>query len=226
MNGLFTAGQIELLTGLLSFVFTVGILSYVVGDNPLYRLTLHLFIGVVVGYGTLVIIYQVLQPRLIAPLFSGNISIIALTVIPLVLFIFLALKISPRTAPLGNISVAYLIGVGTAVAVGGALTGTLVPQVGAAWVSILPGAPTNFLNNFILVVGTITTLLYFQFWLRGRTAVGEIQRVAVLHWLSVVGQFFLTVTLGVIYGGMILSGLAIFGERISALSQWITGLMQ
>jgi hypothetical protein len=41
-----------------------------------------------------------------------------------------------------------------------------------------------------------------------------------------VGQFFLTVTLGVIYGGMILSGLAIFGERISALSQWITGLMQ
>lgn len=226
MNGLFTAGQIELLTGLLSFVFTVGILSYVVGDNPLYRLTLHLFIGVVVGYGTLVIIYQVLQPRLIAPLFSGDISIIALTVIPLVLFIFLALKISPRTAPLGNISVAYLIGVGTAVAVGGALTGTLVPQVGAAWVSVLPGGPTNFFSNFVLVVGTITTLLYFQFWLRGRTAVGEIQRVAVLHWLAVVGQFFLTVTLGVIYGGMILSGLAIFGERISALSQWITGLMQ
>ena len=226
MKALLTPEQIELLAGFLSFIFTVGILSYVLGDNPFYRLTLHIFIGVVVGYGTLVIIYQVLQPRLIAPLFSGDIGIIALTVIPLILFIFLILKLSPRTAALGNVSVAYLIGVGTAVAVGGAITGTLVPQTNAAWVSVMPGAQPNFFNNLILVIGTITTLLYFQFWLRGRTAVGEIQRVAVLRWSSVIGQFFLTVTLGVIYGSMILSGLAIFGERISTLGQWISGLIR
>ena len=226
MKALLSPEQVDLLTGFLSFLFTVGILSYAFGDNPLYRLVLHIFIGVAVGYGTLVIIYQVLQPRLIDPLFSRDLTVIALTVIPLVLFIFLVLKLSPRTAALGNISVAYLIGVGTAVAVGGVITGTLVPQVNATWVSIMPGAAPNFFNNLILVVGTVTTLLYFQFWLRGRTAIGEIQRVAVLHWLSVVGQVFLTVTLGVIYGGMILSGLAIFGERISTLGQWITGFMQ
>lgn len=226
MKALLSPEQVDLLTGFLSFLFTVGILSYAFGDNPLYRLVLHIFIGVAVGYGTLVIIYQVLQPRLIDPLFSRDLTVIALTVIPLVLFIFLVLKLSPRTAALGNISVAYLIGVGTAVAVGGVITGTLVPQVNATWVSIMPGAAPNFFNNLILVIGTVTTLLYFQFWLRGRTAIGEIQRVAVLHWLSVVGQVFLTVTLGVIYGGMILSGLAIFGERISTLGQWITGFMQ
>ena len=226
MKALLSPEQVDLLTGFLSFLFTVGILSYAFGDNPLYRLVLHIFIGVAVGYGTLVIIYQVLQPRLIDPLFSRDLTVIALTVIPLILFIFLVLKLSPRTAALGNISVAYLIGVGTAVAVGGVITGSLVPQVNATWVSIMPGAAPNFFNNLILVVGTVTTLLYFQFWLRGRTAIGEIQRVAVLHWLSVVGQVFLTVTLGVIYGGMILSGLAIFGERISTLGQWITGFMQ
>lgn len=226
MNTVLTPEQANLLTGFLSFIFTVGILSYLFGDNPLYRLVLHVFIGVSVGYGVLVIIYQVLQPRLIAPLLSTNISLIALTTIPLILFIFLAFKLSPRTAALGNISVAYLVGVGTAVAVGGAVTGTLVPQISGTWLSILPGGGRSFLNNLIIVVGTISTLLYFQFWLRGRTATGEIQRAAVLHWVSQVGQFFLVVTLGVIYGGMILSGLAIFGERITSLSQWLSSLVQ
>ena len=48
MKALLTPEQIELLAGFLSFIFTVGILSYVLGDNPFYRLTLHIFIGVVV----------------------------------------------------------------------------------------------------------------------------------------------------------------------------------
>ena len=145
------AAQAELLGSTLSFFFTIALLSYLIGDNPLYRLALHVFIGVAVGYAVLVVISQVLRPRLIVPLIGGDPVVIGLTTIPLVLFVFLVFKLHPRTAALGNISIAYLIGVGTAVAVGGAVTGTLLPQIRTTWLTILPsGDGLTFLNNLVI----------------------------------------------------------------------------
>jgi hypothetical protein len=46
-----------------------------------------------------------------------------------------------------------------------------------------------------------------------------------MHFLTTIGQGFLVITLGVIYGGMILSGIAIFGERLAALAGFVTGLL-
>jgi hypothetical protein len=111
------------------------------------------------------------------------------------------------------------------VAVGGALMGTLLPQIRATWLSILPDTRGIFINNLIVIVGTVTTLLTFQFWLRGQTAHGEAGRGNVMRILTTIGQGFLVITLGVVYGGMILSGIAIFGERLAALVAFVTGLM-
>jgi hypothetical protein len=217
--------QAEFLSGLLGFLFTVALFSYLLGDNPLYRLALHTFIGVAAGYAGVVIIYQVIRPRMIIPLRTGETDTALLMIVPLILVIFLVLKLSPRTASLGNISIAYLVGVGSAVAVGGALMGTLLPQVQSTWLSIFPDAKGVFINNLIVVVGTVTTLLTFQFWLRGQTARGEAGRGSVMRLLTTIGQGFLVITLGVIYGGMILSGIAIFGERLAALAAFVAGLM-
>lgn len=222
-----TPSQAELISGALSFFFTVALLSYLIGDNPLYRLALHIFVGVAVGYAALVVIYQVLIPRLIAPLTDDNNTVVMLTSVPLVLFIFLILKISPRTAALGNISIAYLIGVGTAVAVGGAITGTLLPQVRTTWLSLFPGgdSPFAFLNNIVIIAGTITTLVYFQFWLRGQTPGGTAGRLPITRVLADIGQGFLVLTFSVLYAGMILSGIAVFSERLTAMAGWVSTLL-
>ncbi len=216
-----TPGQVELISGVLSFFFTVALLSYLIGDNPLYRLALHIFIGVSVGYVALVVLYQVLVPRLATPLLSGNPALIGLTLVPLVLFAFLALKISPKTAAVGNISLAFLLGVGVAVAVGGAVTGTLFPQIRSTWLSVMPGAEGGFLNNMIIIIGTVTTLLYFQFWLRDETVLSGAMRIPIMRFLADIGQGFVVLTLATIYGGMILSGIAIFSERLIALYRWV-----
>ncbi len=216
----------ELLTSIAAFLFTVALLSYLLGDNPLYRLAIHILVGVAVGYIALVVIYQVLTPRLIVPLASGEVRRMALASVPLVLFIFLVLKLSPRTAAWGNISTAYLIGVGTAVAVGGAVTGTLLPLVQATWLSLLPEWSGNFINHGVVVVGVVTTLLYFQFWMRGRATGKEGQRAAPMRLLAGIGQFFLVVALATVYGGMILSGIAALSERLTAMLGWVTSLLR
>lgn len=212
--------SIDFIGGILGFLFTVALLSYLLGDNPIYRLALHTFVGVAAGYIALIVIYQVLTPRLIVPLTSGDIDNAYLSVMPLVLFVFLILKLSPRTAALGNISIAYLVGVGTGVAVGGAVTGTLIPQIRLTW---LPGE--SFLNAVLILTGTIATLIYFQFWMRGETSSGTAERVTPMRFLADVGQVFLVVTLGVIYAGMILSGIAIFSERLMAMVEWVSSVL-
>jgi hypothetical protein len=218
----------DLIGGALGFFFTIALLSYLIGDNPLYRVALHLFIGVSVGYVALVVIYQALLPRLFSPLISGasrgDWVVFGLAAIPLLLFVLLLLRLNPRFRGLGNLAVAFLIGVGTAVAIGGAVRGTLIPQVASTYNMRQYGLTPLVFNGLIILVGTVATLLYFQFWMRGRAASGESQRVALLRYAGYVGQAFLMLTLGVIYGGMILSGMAILSERLMALYGWIINL--
>ncbi|HLV43781.1 MAG TPA: hypothetical protein VKY39_02415 [Aggregatilineales bacterium] len=215
----------DLIAGALGFLFTVALLSYLIGDNPLYRTALHIFIGVSVGYAALVLIQQVLVPRLAEPFGSSDPQVLALAAMPLALFGFLALKFSPRMAPFGNVSTAFLLGVGTALAVTGALAGTLAPQIESTWLSILPGAPGGFLNNALIIGGTVLTLLGFQFWLLGRQPAESGEPRGVMAWLARGGRVFVVVALATVYGGMILSGLVVFQERLTAVVEWLTGLI-
>jgi hypothetical protein len=215
-----TLPSVDFIGGILGFLFTVALLSYLLGDNPIYRLALHTFVGVAAGYIALIVIYQVLTPRLIVPLVNSNIDNAYLSVVPLLLFSFLILKLSPRMAVFGNVSIGYLVGVGTGVAVGGAVTGTLLPQINLTWLS-----GESVLNASLILLGTVTTLIYFQFWMRGETTSGTPERVAVMRVLADMGQVFLVVTLGVVYGGMILSGIAIFSERLMAMVDWVSSVL-
>lgn len=210
----------------LGFFFTLALLSYLLGDNPLYRIALHIFIGVAVGWALLIVIDHVLIPRLIVPLQSDSDAEKLFTLIPLLLFVFLVLKISPKLSALGNISIAYMVGVGAGVAVGGAVTGTLLPQIASTWLSLNPIEFDDFwLDNLVIVVGTITTLLYFQFWLQARPD-GMPERVTPMRILAGVGQGFVTVTLGVIYGGMILSGIAVLSQQVAMVWAFISQFMR
>ena len=111
----------DLVVGTVSFLLTFMILSYLIGDNPAFRVAVYLFIGVAAGYAASVAWWQVLWPRLMLPLLTGSFFERILAIIPLVLGVLLLMKLSPRTARLGGIPVAFLVGVGAAVAVGGAL---------------------------------------------------------------------------------------------------------
>ena len=205
----------DVISGGVSFFLTVALFSYLIGDNPFYRIAVHLFIGVSVGYAALVVIYQVLTPHLILPLTSGDMRLTTLASVPLILFTFLILKLNPKLSAFGNISIGYLVGVGAAVAIGGAVIGTIVPQVQMTWTS------GDVISRFIVAVGAITSLLSFQFWLRNEGPGGVPERTVIMRYLASIGQVFIVITLGALYGGMILSGIVIFGERAQSLVDFV-----
>jgi hypothetical protein len=216
---------LDLITGALGFLFTVLIFSYLLGDNPLFRIGTYIFVGVAAGYVAAVAMWQVIYPRLLYPLAYGTILEKALLGIPFLLAGLLLMKAWPRLSFLGTPSVAYLAGVSAAVTVGGAVIGTLFPQTFAAmdaynlerYSSPLEGL---WSGTFILV-GTVSTLAYFHFGARSLPD-GSIRRLGILEGLAWVGRIFIAITLGVLFAGVFLASLTAFVERLTSWSDFFS----
>lgn len=215
----------------LGFVLSLMVYSYLLGDNPLYRLAIHILVGVGMGYATVMVLYNVIIPQLLSPIVqitSGNGADASTLAQPLVwlLAALLMLKLFPKTAQLGNITMGFVMGVGSAVAIGGAVLGTLVPQVHATALPIIPGlafsilpgqsGSINALASVVIVFGTIMSLLYFHF--HGQP-VGE-NRVERPTWLRVtaqIGQVFLMIAFGALFAGALIASLSVLTERMEFL---------
>ncbi len=204
----------------IGFVFTLMIFSYVLGDNILYRLAVYVFVGLAAGYITIVTVESVILPwvrgTILAP--ESGIGGAIIGIIPFILGLLLLLKTSPRFGRAGNIAIAFIIGVGTAVALVGAITGTLLPLASSTGSSVR----IDVLNGFLIFLGVASTLIYFQYLAR-RKPNGEIQRGLLIRFFGGIGQAFIVVTLGAIYAGAILTSLTIFSERIGFILARITG---
>jgi hypothetical protein len=159
----------------LGSVLTLLVFSFLIRDNPLFRLTLSIFIGAAAGYGVALAFYTVIWPQLLLPLLFGPQAQRLLALPPLALAILLLFKISPRSARVGNPAMAFLVGVGAAAAIGGAVLGTLFSQVSAT-VNVFDLQATGGFANpgrlaeaALILLGTLATLIYFHFGARRST---------------------------------------------------------
>jgi hypothetical protein len=211
----------DLITGFISFVITLMILSYLIGDNPFFRFATHLFIGVSAGYIAVVAVWQVLYPKLIVPLMGGNQLQKAFMLLPMLGALLILMKVSPRLSKLGSPAMAYLVGVGAAVAIGGAWIGTLSPQILATINRFeLPGGFAAgvgaLFNGGIILLGAVTSLAYFHFGARTNSE-GSIRRNFIVEGFAWLGRIFISITLGAIFAGVYAAALTAFIERISSL---------
>ena len=206
-----------------SFILTLMIFSYLLGDNLLYRLAVYVFAGLAAGYSAIVtwdgVIVPWLQDTLLQP--NATLDQLALGVAPLLVgLLLLARSWSPRGDGLSRLALAFLIGVGTAVALNGAVHGTLLPMLRSTGEGVVPGD----LNGILLVAGVVCTLAWFQYQARRRPE-GPDRRRPHVQLLAVVGQGIIVVTLGAIYAAAILTSLTIFSERLGFLVRQALTLM-
>ena len=213
----------------LGFMFTILIFSYLLGDNPFFRLAIHIFIGVSAAYVALVTINNVLIPRLIIPLINGTQGERLLSLLLLIPSLFLLTKATPLRKA-GNWSVAILVGIGAAAAVGGAITGTLFPQILGTINSVDPSAYAistsrwdQAINGFIIVLGTVTTLIYFHFGTQ-ETPGQSGERLPIIEKISKIGKIFLAITFGALYAGVYLSALAALIERLAFVWEFLNSI--
>ena len=213
--------SLDLIVGVIAFLFTLMIFSYLIGDNPVFRIAVYIFVGVSSGYVGAVACRQVLWPDLLQPLLNALLHGItvqrAILAVPLLLSGLLLMKAWPSISRLGMPSMGLLVGVSAAVAIGGAVTGTLLPQVGAtinAFDLKASSSPTEaFLDGGLVLAGVVTTLVYFHFGAR-TTADGAVRRFALIEIVAFIGSIFLAITLGVLFAGVYSAALTAFIERL------------
>lgn len=220
----------ELVGTLLGFMFTLFVFSYIFGDNALFRIAMSVFVGVASAYAGVVAWYNVIWPQLVRPLIFGSQSERLFVLLPLLLCGILLLKISPRFSRFGNPAMAFMVGVGVAAAIGGAVLGTIFPQVSATTnlfdldaVNAGENVIWHLLQGGMILVGTLTTLIYFQFGAvksKGRSAT----RPEWLEWLALVGQVFIAITFGALFAGVFSASLTALIERLSFLLNFVFSL--
>jgi hypothetical protein len=227
----------DLITAGISFIITVLILSYLIGDNPLFRATVYVFVGVAAGYVAAVAVNEIILPLLIQPIVSGsafaNPILAASLVIPLLGSVLLLFKVSPRLSHLGQLPMAYLVGVGAAVAIGGAVLGTLLPQIIATFngfdIGLAVERNTNaafmILNGAVVLVGVIGTLVYFHYG-ASEKADGTIRRSVSINVLSWIGRVYIAVTFGVLFAGVYMAALTVLIDRMDSIRGFFVQLMQ
>jgi hypothetical protein len=212
----------DLVGVVLGFTFTLMIFSYLLGDNPFFRFALHVFIGVASGYALVVVIYNVFWHQVVLAMIDGS-AVWAILIPPVLLGIWLvATKPFPRLARFGNVPMAYLVGAGVGTAIGGAVLGTLFPQIGASG-SLFNFRFANqnnlnyiefFLRGLFILAGTLFTLVYFHFGVRS-TPDRQPSRHPLIEEFSRLGQFFIALTFGVLFAGVYSAALTALIERLN-----------
>jgi hypothetical protein len=225
----------------LATALTLIVLSYTFRDNPVFRVILYLFVGVSAGYAAAIIVQDVVFPQLVYPVLDELTGVPTLDVVDLVVRVVLSVlllsKLSPRIARLGSPVTALLAGVGAALAIGGAVQGTLIPQIGSAATifntegfqqSLLGGYYSEVLlfifEGFILLLATVSTLAYFHFGAKDRGKQAP-QRNIVVDGLAWIGAIFIAIALAALFNGVLQAALGALIERIDFLRSVVSSLI-
>jgi hypothetical protein len=213
--------MLNLAIGLVEVVLTLMVFSRLLGDNPAFRIVQYLFVGVSLGYAFVVAYHQVLRPSAVvamgalnAPLSLGGLAL------PFLLGILLLARVSGRQqiSWVANLPLALVFGVGAALALGGALVGTLMPQLRDS-ARPLSTDPAQAVGAVLLMIGVVLTLCYFYFTVPRTTAVGRAVAIG-----ARLGRWLLMIAFGFFLAGGLLTYITALNERLAFIVGWVRSL--
>ena len=241
LHGILPPNAGEAFGTFVSAALTVMVFSYIAGDNLFFRLAQHILIGCVAAYAVVVAVHSVLLATLLAPL-AANPGGEWPLLVPLVLGVLLLFKVSPQTSRFGSISIAFMLGVGAALGIGGALLGTLLPQLRATVISFFDQLRVSMspaeqfglvFSNLIIVLGTLGAFLSFQFsagrpdagarWFSSKTTAAPLvlnllrARQTLLFAWGGFGRVLIWIAFGALFAGVALSRITLLVERVQFL---------
>ncbi len=194
---------------------TLGIFSFLYRDNPVYKLCEHLFVGISAGYYVVLTYYSTLKPNLVTPLFfhfgEGRNFLL---VVPLLLGVLLFSRFFPKGDWLSRWPIAVILGVYPALRITGFGQSDLVQQINGSILPLWGGIGAGeLINNWLLVIGLLSTLVFFFFSKEHKGALGGTAKI---------GIYFLMVSFGASYGYTVMARISLLiGRVMFLLRDWL-----
>ncbi len=176
--------------------FTLAVYSFLYRDNPWFKFAEHVFAGLSAGYYAGLIFNSVIKQQMFVPMVTqGRWDLF----IPGALGVMLFARFVPKVRWLTRLPLAFVIGTTAGIMFLQQLHGLILPQVSS---TVLP---LTSVGNIVIVVGVLTTLMYFYF---SRPHTG------VLGGVAKVGIWFIMVSFGAHFGYTVMARVALLIGRI------------
>jgi hypothetical protein len=214
----------------LAAMFTLFILSFLVGDNPAYKFAEAMVVGTSAAYVMVIGLWDVFVPNLLAKLFpvlvqswtlpgmdaSGGFQ--WLYIIPAILIIMLLFQLMPSGGWISRWPIAFFIGITAGYRMIGYVEADLVAQIKAGIVPLWITGEGGFefwptFNACLLTIATLSAMVYFFFSIEHKGFVGKTARV---------GIWFLMITFGASFGYTVMGRIALLAARLEFLfGDWL-----
>jgi len=208
--------MIEFLQIWIGAFITLSLFSFLYKDNPFYKLTEHVFAGLSAGYYVGLVWHSVIIQQMIDPMFeNGHWWLI----FPGFLGVLMFSRFSKNYNWISRISLAFVMGNTAGIFLISELHGKILPQIQSTMLSLNPGQGfERFLLAIIVVVGVLTTLIYFYFSKEHTGLLGGTARV---------GIWFIMISFGAHFGYTVMARVSLLIGRVQFLiDDWIGSLIR
>jgi hypothetical protein len=227
-------------------LLTIGIVSFLYRDNPVYKFCESLFVGISAGYWFVSLYYQNLLPKLFDNLgitrmlglsdrdgafqhlwagqWDDRIWYVLAGILAIMMLLRLVAKVGwisrwPLAVVVGSTAGLYMITYFQSNFLS-QLQNTIIPLIRIDKIRALPSEGLTadllfaaYLGNLVLIIGTLTGLVYFYFSKEHKGALGGAAKI---------GIYFLMITFGASFGYTVMSRMSLLIGRLYFLfGDWL-----
>ena len=194
---------IELLGVWTAAILTLMVLSFLYKENPFYRLTEYVFVGLSSGYA-FAATFRVFVNQALTPIFNGQIDFI----VPLILGALVYAQFTKKYSILYRVPLSLAIGYGLGITIWSVMQAYFLRQLRATMLPLFTDSIITTVDNWVIVVGTILSISYFILHREQKGVYGGFTRI---------GKYFVLATLGAVFGTTVLGRMALIIQRIQFL---------
>ncbi|MDI6839767.1 MAG: hypothetical protein QMD71_02755 [bacterium] len=193
---------------------TLCIFSFLYKDNPFYKFAEHLYVGSSAAYMLVYFYFFNIKPMLIDKFITSAGTVRWILIIPAFFGIIMILRIIPQISWISRWAIAFTMGIGSGIGIVAGIHGYILPQIKATFLPlVIPGNVVESINNIILIIGVITTFLFFYFSKEHKGLFKVPVRI---------GMTFIMISFGASFGYTVMARLSLLIGRIHfLLHDWL-----
>lgn len=197
--------------------FTLAIFSFLYKDNPFYKFAEHVFAGLSAGYYVGLIWKSVIIQQLWEPM-TRSVDPRWWLFVPGLVGALMFARLIPKISWVSRMALAFVMGNTAGVFLISQLHGLVLPQMQATMLPLANGGFAASLLAIIVVVGVISTLIFFYFSKEHTGALGVGAKV---------GIWFIMISFGAHFGYTVMGRVSLLIGRVYFLyNDWVGSFSQ
>ncbi|HHW17582.1 MAG TPA: hypothetical protein GXX30_01590 [Firmicutes bacterium] len=195
----------------LQAIFTILLISVVFKDNPAYRFAENTYVGLYAGYFVVIRWFNYIRPNITENIIKKGMW---WYIFPILIGLMIYTRYIKPIAWISRYNICFLLGIGSGYIIATSIKPLFVDQIRATFLPLwVAGDWWNTVSNWVYVVGTVASLVYFFFTVEKKGVQGKI---------SAIGRWTMMVAFGAAFGNTVMARVSLFLGRMQfLLGDWL-----